>query len=398
MKRIFIILGVISILVISGLGIFYLIRKTKNTKTPDSYKPPANNINVNFPLQLPSGFSIYIFAKNLGDPRVLIFDPNNNILVSTPSEGKVLVLTDPNKTGVVDKVFTIAEGLNYPHGLAIRKDGNKYQLFVAETDKLDVFDYDPSSLKATNKRKLINLPVGGAPHITRTLLLLPDNNHLLISIGSTCNVCVEKDPMRASVQIVNYDGTGLRTYSSGLRNSVFLAFNANTNQVWATNNGRDNLGDNLPPDAVNIIEDGKNYGWPYCYGNRVQDLTFDSSSKAAGFCKKMQPPHIFIQAHSAPLGLSFIPDGIWPQEYNSGLLVSYHGSWNRSIPTGYKVVFYQLDKKGNILNRKDFITGWLDSENKVLGRPVGLLISPTGVLYISDDKDGVIYRVIYQKK
>jgi len=266
----------------------------------------------------------------------------------------------------------LLSGLNQPHGLAFH--GGK--LYVAETNAVSVYDYDG---KATNRKKIIDLP-GGGLHFSRTIGFGPDGK-LYIALGSTCNVCVESNPLRAKILVANADGTNLKVFASGLRNAVFFIWKDQT--MWATVMGRDYLGDDLPPDTIDIIREGKNYGWPYCYGKQVWDKTFDASQKAADFCKTTEPSFIDYQAHSAPLGLAF---------YKNDLLVSMHGSWNRTAPTGYKIVRFKFDDKGKYLGTEDFISGWLVNGG-ALGRPVDLLFDDKGNLFISDDKAGVIYKV-----
>jgi glucose/arabinose dehydrogenase len=374
----------------------------KNTTVPaatavnPAFAPVAAK-TTSMPLTLPAGFSISIFAENLGDPRAIIEGPDGLFLVSIPGQGKVIALED--KGGKAGQTFTVVEGLDYPHGLATRCDAKGCKLFVGETTRLDVFDYDKITHKASNRTKLADLP-GGGNHITRSLLFLPppNDNQLLISIGSSCNVCHESDPMRATIYAINVDGTGLREYAKGLRNSVFMAVNPSTNEVWATDNGRDLLGDDIPPDEVNIIQDGKNYGWPVCYGQNVHDTQFDKNTYIRNPCMAPfeTPSHIDLQAHSAPLGLAFFPKEGWPAEFQNNLLVAYHGSWNRSVPTGYKVVRFKLDDKGNVLSSEDFITGWLQNDGTTLGRPVDPLIRNDGTILLTDDKAGVIYRIAYK--
>ena len=257
------------------------------------------------------------------------------------------------------------------------------------------------------------MPSGGG-HSTRPIKFGPDNR-LYVAIGSSCNVCQEKDDRRAKIFSLNRDGGDFKEYAKGLRNSVFFTWSYIDGKMWGTDMGRDFLGDNLPPDEINIIEDGKNYGWPICYGKNIHDAEFDpvrnsppkgpSGAQSAGeisngvdknsICSNLEPSYIDISAHSAPLGLAFIPEEGWPQEYWHNLLVAYHGSWNRSEPTGYKIVRYKLDAKGNYLGEGNFIIGWLTATGEVLGRPVDILIKPEGVMYISDDKAGVIYKVEY---
>ena len=186
--------------------------------------------------------------------------------------------------------------------------------------------------------------------------------------------------MAAKIFSANRDGSDLKEYASGLRNSVFFTWHGTTGDMWATEMGRDLLGDDLPPAEINIIRAGKFYGWPYFYGENIQDKNFDSSASTGnlGVDKEATPSHIDMQAHSAPLGLAFIKDITWPQEYQDDLLVAYHGSWNRTVPTGYKIARFVLDEDGSYLGVQDFITGWLTENGTVLGRPVDIIIGADG--------------------
>ena len=347
------------------------------------------------PLKLPPGFASSVFAREVPGARVLALDPNGTLLVSLTSQGKVVALPDKNDDGVADAVVTVLDGLNKPHGLAFGPE-EKPRLYVAETGRVAAFDYDPERLTATSEQKIADLPPGGR-HFTRSLKFLPGprDRRLLISVGSSCDACEEKDPRHAKILAVDPDGGELETFASGLRNSVFMAVHPRSKHVWATEMGRDYLGDNLPPDEINIILEGSHYGWPYCYGKRLHDDKTDPTGEHREFCKDTIPSFIDLPAHSAPLGLAFFP-AEWPQEFRHDLLVAFHGSWNRTEPTGYKVVRYKLDAAGNFIDVEDFITGWLTPEG-ALGRPVDILITDDGVIFISDDKAGVVYRVVYEK-
>jgi glucose/arabinose dehydrogenase len=157
--------------------------------------------------------------------------------------------------------------------------------------------------------------------------------------------------------------------------------------------GRDLLGDDLPPDEINIVEEGKDYGWPFCYGKNVRDHTFGAGKERTCREPGTYPSHIDVPAHSAPLGLAFFPEKGWPAEYRNNLLVCYHGSWNRSIPTGYKIVRYRLDANGTLLAAEDFATGWLTKDGSLFGRPVDIMIRPDSTIFVSDDKAGVVYLI-----
>lgn len=395
MKKIVIVLTILIVGFAVWAGIFYWknLRRSGPASGPIPTQPAGGQAygktgaqnTTGLPLALPPGFSISTFAKGLENPRVLARDGNNHMLVSEPSKGKVIALSDANMDGAADEEIIVVQGLNSPHGLAF-KDG---KLFIAETNQVAVYDYDATTAQASNKKKLVDLP-GKGGHFTRTIGFGPDGR-LYIAIGSSCNVCVEKDSMRASIQVANADGSNVKTFASGLRNSVFFAFHPTTGQLWAMDMGRDQIGDDVPPEEMNIITEGKNYGWPYCWGKQVHDANFDRSGAFADFCKTTESPVIEYQAHSAPLGIAFIPK-TWPEEYHDDVLVAFHGSWDRTDPVGYNIVRFKLDEKGTYLGAEDFISGWL-SGNSSFGRPVDLLFDDGGNLFISDDKAGVVYRV-----
>jgi glucose/arabinose dehydrogenase len=357
-------------------------------------------------LKLPENFVIQIFAKGVNGARVIKEDPAGNLIVSLTKEGKIVSLPDLNQDGRADKVIILLEGLQNPHGMEIKcldvRRPKNCKLYVAETEKLVqydlVFDEKEKIYKPVNPEKILDLPKGGR-HFTRTLLFLPypQDHKLLISVGSTCDVCFEKDERNGTILVYDFKTKESKIYAKGLRNSVFLTLHPVTGKVWATEMGRDWLGDNLPPDEINIIEEGKNYGWPICYGKNIHDDNFDKNVYIRNPCMEPfeTPSYIDIPAHSSPLGLAFFPEEGWPEKYWHNLLVAYHGSWNRTVPTGYKIARYILDSQGNYLGEEDFITGWLQ-ENEAIGRPVDILIKPGGIIYISDDKAGVIYRVVYK--
>jgi len=370
--------------------LFYFVFKNRGT-LPVILPPakiPVDRVNGdNLGLNIPDNFSIQIFAKDLTAPRVLKFDENDTLLASIPKAGQVVALPDYNHDGIADKTVILANSLNRPHGLAL-KDG---RLYVAEVNNVISFDYDSQSLKVSNKKSELSLP-GGGRHSTRTIEFGPDGN-LYISVGSTCDVCIEKDERNGTILTADMKSSSVDIFARGLRNSVFFIFHPQTFKIWATEMGRDFLGDKLPPDEINIIEKDKDYGWPKCYGNRIHDTVFDKNLYTQIMpqppCGETQPPVFDICAHCAPLGLSFIYSGQFPSEWQGDLLISYHGSWNSTKPVGYKVV--KLNVEGEkIVSEEDFITGFLNG-SQVIGRPVDLVFDKKGNLFISDDKAGYIF-------
>ena len=387
-----ILIAAVAAVIIAVAGFFYY--KNLRGTWPAVQKPVediAEIIEQNltpFPLKLPEGFSISIFAKDLPGARVMAMDGFGNIWVSQTGEGKITLLEI--KDGTVKNKSEIFKNLNNPHGLVFDPQ-DSFLLYFAEEDKISRIRVYSSG----KPEKIADLPSGGG-HFTRTLGFGPDNR-LYVSIGSSCNVCYEQDNRRAKIFRVEKDGSDFREYARGLRNAVFFTWSYVDGRMWTTEMGRDFLGDDLPPDEVNIVRQGGDNGWPVCYGKNIHDSVFDKNVYIRDPCADKISSYIDIPAHSAPLGLAFVPEEGWPQDYWYNLFVAYHGSWNKSVPTGYKVVRMKLNDQGNYLGAEDFITGWLTS-NRALGRPVDIMVQPGGIMYISDDKAGVIYKVVYKGK
>ncbi|MEK7473877.1 MAG: PQQ-dependent sugar dehydrogenase [Patescibacteria group bacterium] len=348
------------------------------------------------PLLLPRGFSINLFAKDLETPRSIRIAPDGTVMIAEPNAGRISSLPDRDNDGVSDGRVTVADSLERPHDFLFYPSESGYDLFVAETSALSRMRLNTDFTRAESYRVLTPLPTGGR-HWTRSLEFAPTGKgeeRLLISIGSSCDACHEEDARRGTVQSVRLDGSDLKPYSVGLLNAVFLEASPN-GAIWATEMGRDFLGDDLPPDEINILDEGKNYGWPTCYGKNVHDTVFDKNTYIRNPCMEPfeTPSHIDLPAHSAPLGLAFVPkDAGWPEEYVGNLLVAYHGSWNQTVPTGYAIRRFVLDENGNATSNEDFVSGWLTDQG-VLGRPADLTFGSDGTLYITDDKTGLIYRI-----
>ncbi|MEQ1602910.1 MAG: PQQ-dependent sugar dehydrogenase [Methylophilaceae bacterium] len=370
-------------------------------------------------LKLPADFQIKVFAKIkpagsdfFRGARSLAFDAEGHLYLSTGRDNQVLMLPDRNKDGLADEIITVADKLNAPQGLAFVGD----KLLVANQDGVVVLEKNaqkPNSQPrpAGKISPLISgLATGG--HTLKAMKIGPDG-FLYLNVGSSCNVCVESDPLRATILRYSVQGqpAGALTtlgrhaaspiWASGLRNSEGMAWQPQTGALYATNHGADMRSgvkngaadDDLPPEHLNKIEAGKNYGWPHCWGNQFTDPNFPG---AEGFCATTQPPAITFDAHAAPIGITFLNQSNFPPEYRNDAIVALHGSWNRTQPSGYKLVRVKF-KQGKPVEVVDFATGWLSKEG-AWGRPVDVVVGPDGALYLSDDRAGLVYRISYHKK
>jgi glucose/arabinose dehydrogenase len=339
-------------------------------------------------LHLPPGFTIGFFARDLGHPRFLVIDPRGTLLVSVPRAGRVVALPDRDGDGRADAAVRVVEGLDLPHGLAFL-DG---QLYVAETGRVVRFDYDPVTHHVRGAPAVIvpHLPARGS-HWSRSIVIGPDRR-LYVSTGSSCNSCEERDRQRAAIFRYEADGRGGAPFATGLRNAVGIAFRPGTTDLWATVNGRDWLGEDRPAEYVTRIEEGGFYGWPYCHW-AATGLVPDPDLGRGDHCKAVRRPSVLYQAHTAPLGLAFYTGARFPAEYHGDLFVALHGSWNRSVPVGYKVIRVRLGGATPVV--EDFATGWLVG-NRYWGRPVDLAVAPDGAVFLSDDALGAVYRITYQ--
>ncbi len=368
-----------------------------------SYIALPGGIVVNFPgfagepldsdglkqrLQVPAGFRISEWASGIENARLMRFTASGDLLVSSPREGKIFLLErDANDDGRSDGTRVLLEGLHLPHGMAL--DGGL--LWIAETDGVFRVPFDAAArqVKGPIERVVQGLPADGN-HYTRTIVIGPDRR-LYVSVGSSCNICLEEDPRRAAILSYALDGSDERIHASGLRNAVGIAFRPGTDELWATDNGRDLLGDEFPPCELNQIVEGAHYGWPYANGARVADPDF-GLDHAAEVARSVAPAHAF-GAHTAPLGLAFGAGLKFPEPWETALFVALHGSWNRRAKQGYEVVALWSDG-GTGFREEPFVTGF-EIDNEVVGRPVDVAAGPDGALYVSDDFTGQIYRVAW---
>jgi glucose/arabinose dehydrogenase len=330
-------------------------------------------------VRLPTGFSISLVAAGLSAPRFLLIDPANNLLVADMGSGRVYRFTAADLPAARPPA-PLLSGLDAPSSLAFR-DG---WLYVGETTAISRFTYDPASGTVGPREVVVpELPRGG--HSTRTVVFGSDGA-MYVSVGSSCNICDERDERRAAVARYNPDGSGYQLFATGLRNAVGLAVQPGTGLLWATVNERDNQGNEIPPDLVTIVRQGNNFGWPGC------QPPYAVPQQPGQDCSAVTPPTVGIQAHSAPLGLAFSTGQAFPSDYAGDLFVAQHGSWNRTPPAEPKLVRIHFDA-GVPVQVQDFAIGWQDQTGARWGRPVGVVVAPDGGLIVSDDQAGWLYKI-----
>lgn len=336
-------------------------------------------------LQLPPGFAIDVWASGVDNARSMALSANGTLYVGTRSGGRVhAVTTDAQGTR---RVRTILSGLNMPNGIAWR-DG---ALYVAEIDKIQRYDSIDSRLDNPPAPVLIARLPKETHHGWRYLGFGPDGM-LYVPVGAPCNVCDRDRENYATILRMNADGSGREVVARGVRNSVGFTWHPRTGKLWFTDNGRDMLGDDLPACELNRLDKpGQHFGFPFCHQGDTADPEFGK----LGRCAAATPPARNLGPHVAPLGLRFYGGKQFPAEYRGRLFIAEHGSWNRSVPIGYRVMQLRVDGD-RVLSYEPFITGWLGADRKVSGRPVDLLELPDGSLLVSDDHAGVIYRVHYR--
>ena len=353
-------------------------------------------------LKVPNGFKVNVFAEGLDRPRWLALTPTGDVLVTETRQNQIRLLGDRNHDGTAElkQVFATAEnGLDIPFGMTFAANS----FFLGNTSAVLRFPYQNGQLKLTGSgEKIADLPGGGYhQHWTRNVVAAPDGQKLYVTVGSQSNLSEEPLP-RASVQVMNLDGSNQQTFAFGLRNPIGLAFQPTTKELYATVNERDGLGDDLVPDYMTRVQQGSFYGWPYAYltPDRLDPRELSNrQSRNPQLAAKTQTPDVLFQAHSAAIGLQFYTGQTFPEHYRNGAFVALRGSWNRDQGTGYKIVFVPFAADNRPAGYyEDFVTGFMlnPTEPTVWGRPVGTLVLPDGSLLFTDEANGRIYRVQYQ--
>jgi glucose/arabinose dehydrogenase len=349
--------------------------------------PSSSTVQSRF--HLAEGFEVQLFAEGIPNARFMRFSPGGDLIVSQPRAGQLThVFRDLDGDGRSDGHKVLIENLDRPHGF----DFHDQHLYIGEGGaiaRVGFLETGPDSIAVAGEpTRIVEGIPEGENHWSRTLRFGPDDK-IYLQVGSSCNVCEEEDPRRAAILRFNVDGSGAEIFASGLRNSVGFDWRPGTDELYATDNGRDLLGDDYPPCELNRIERGGFYGFPVANGNRRPDPDF-GEGQADRIEASIPPAHSF-QAHTAPLGMTFVRHPQAQESMRGAALVALHGSWNRSELSGYKVVSLHWDANGEIEER-DFMTGF-NLDDDIIGRPVDIIEGPDGSFYLSDDYAGAIYRI-----
>lgn len=351
----------------------------------DSTRPvPETKLPIDR-IKLPEGFKISVFAADVKGARSMCMGANETLFVGT-RDGNVYALVDADKNNHAEKIYTLAKGLNSPNGVAFR-DGS---LYIAEIDRVRRFDNIESSLEKLPEGVLVSDKFAVHNHHGWKYIAFGPDGKLYVPVGAPCNVCEKDAEGFSNIMRMNPDGSGLEVYARGVRNTVGFAWHPQTNELWFTDNGRDMMGDNIPPDELNHApKPGMHFGFPFCHGDGIKDPEFGDARN----CNEFTPPARELGPHVAALGMKFYTGTEFPAAYRNSIFIAEHGSWNRSSKIGYRVMVVKLE--GNkAVSYEPFAEGWLDG-GEVWGRPVDILILDDGSMLVSDDHADAIYRITY---
>jgi glucose/arabinose dehydrogenase len=361
-------------------------------ETPKDKKSVSNNGDRETPklaqIELPDGFQIHMYASDVPNARSMELSPNGTLFVGNRKGDKVYAVVDSDGDYRADEVKVIAEGMRMPNGVALH-DGD---LYVSEVSKVWRFADIEQDLDDPGDPDLISeaFPTDSS-HGWKFIKFGPDGK-LYVPVGAPCNICKPDPQTYANLQRMDPDGSNREVFATGIRNTVGFDWHPETGELWFTDNGRDMMGDNRPPDELNHApEQGLDFGYPYCHGGDIPDPQFGDQANCDDFVAPAQK----LGPHVAALGMRFYTGDMFPEEYKNQIFIAEHGSWNRSSKLGYRVMLVELDDNGNAASYEPFATGWLQGES-AWGRPVDLEIMDDGSMLVSDDASGSIYRITYE--
>lgn len=386
------------ILLLSGLA---AARLPAIPAAPAQAGAPPADLPLNL-IKMAPGFAIDVYASGVPNARQMVLGSKGTLFVGTrnpPAGNVVYAIVDKNNDQKADQVLTIAKGLNEPNGVAFR-DG---ALYVGEIHRIVRFDGIEDRLASPGEPVVVNDKLPTDRHHGQKFIGFGPDGLLYVPVGAPCNVCERDNPHYATILRMKPDGSGLEVFAHGVRNTVGFDWHPRTRELWFTDNGRDNMGDDVPRDELNLASKaGLHFGFPYCHQGDVPDPEFGARRQ----CSEFQAPARQLDAHVAAIGMAFYTGTMFPEEYRNQIIIAEHGSWNRSTPQGYRLSLVKLE--GNkAVSYTRFAEGWLRGlkpapaggamVGDVWGRPADVLVMPDGALLVSDDRAGVIYRISYKK-
>ncbi len=337
-------------------------------------------------IELPPGFKISLYADGVAGARSLALSPSNVLYVGTRQMGRVYAVLDRDRDMKAEEVITIADGLEMPNGVALRNG----DLYVAEVSRILKYPQIDTKLGKPLTPQVVYDQFPKDRHHGWKFIRFGPDGRLYVPVGAPCNICLRDNPVYSSITRINADGSGFEIYAHGVRNSVGFDWHPRTGALWFTDNGRDWLGDDQPPDELNrAATQGLHFGFPFCHGGILGDPKFGSQR----VCSEFTSPEVRLDAHVAPLGMRFYTGSMFPDAYRDQIFIAEHGSWNRSQKIGYRVSLVRMQADG-LIEYIPFARGWRVG-NTAWGRPVDVEVMPDGSLLVSDDKNGVIYRITY---
>ena len=350
-------------------------------------------------IKLPPGFTIDLYATGVTNAREMVLGAKGTLFVGSRSAKTVYAIVDRDHDQKADQVLTIATGLTDPNGVAFREGA----LYVAEVSRITRYDNIEATLEKPPAPVVVNKDLPTESHHGQKFIRFGPDGMLYVPVGGPCNVCERADdPRFATILRMKPDGTGTEIFASGVRNSVGFDWHPQTREMWFTDNGRDLLGDDIPPDELNHApRKGLAFGFPYCHAGDVKDPEFGDKHA----CSEFRAPARKLDPHGAAIGMRFYTGRMFPAEYRNQIFIAQHGSWNRSVPIGYRVMVAKLEG-GKVTSVTPFAEGWLQgvgttrgntTRGQTWGRPADVLVMPDGALLVSDDLAGVIYRISYKK-
>lgn len=366
--------------------------KEASTVVPEGGEDAITEYSKTLPLnkiQMPEGFAIEVYAE-VNNARSMAMSPEGTLYVGNRSGDKVYAVKDTNGDNKADKRWVIASGLNMPNGVAVN-DGD---LYVAEVSRITRYDDIENNLGKTLTPVVVKEDFPTEAHHGWKYIAFGPDGRLYVPVGAPCNICKSENAIYASITSIKKDGSDLQIYANGVRNSVGFTWHPETKEMWFTDNGRDMLGDDIPPCELNrVTEAGSHFGYPYCHGGTISDPEFGQEQA----CDKFVKPAQNLGPHVAPLGLKFYTGDNFPMQYRDQLFIAEHGSWNRSQKIGYRISTVRVENANTATTYETFASGWLDdAEQKSWGRPVDVLVLKDGSMLVSDDQAGVIYRIYYK--